>query len=229
MTESHIEKVRLRGHWRVVVRPTTFDEFRVENILNLPKILESCAVQLRGWDFPHIDHQTAPAIGTDSVSQNIDWEMYVEYWRFYQSGQFLHLDGFKEDWLDQREVLGGRDPWPIGERLAVMGTVFRFTEIFEFAARLSLSEAGDDATHIEISLNGLKDRLLWIDESRRAGFDSPRAATEDQYLFQREYSEAELAADTRNLALDPAMELFRRFRWDASLETLRSMQEELRR
>ena len=232
MTKSHIEKVRSRGYWRVVIRPATFNEKRVDNILDLQRILESCAVRLRGWDFPHVDQKTEPEIGQDSVSQNIDIEMFVEYWRFYQSGQFVHLGGFKEDWLDQRTELGmmfgGRYTWPASERLGLLGTIFRFTEIFEFATRMSLSEAGDKTMDIQITLNGLESRILWTESSNRAEFFSPRIAAVNQYNFKRAYSDAELAADTRNLALEPAIELFRRFGWDASLETVRSMQEELR-
>ena len=67
-----------------------------------------------------------------------------------------------------------------------------------------------------------------MDESKRVGFFSPRTATVKHYVFKREYSQAELAAETRDLALEPTLELFRRFRWDAPVEVVRSMQAELR-
>ena len=37
------------GYWRVVMRPTTFVERRVSNVIDLRNILKSCAVRLRGW------------------------------------------------------------------------------------------------------------------------------------------------------------------------------------
>src|ERR671919_1952560 len=113
-------KIQTRGYWRVVIRPANFQQVRVKNVLDLKRILESSAVHFRGWDFPHVDYESDPEIGEDWVSQGIDWEMYVEYWRFYQSGQFLHLDGFKEDWLDGVRQLSVREKWPPRERLAVV-------------------------------------------------------------------------------------------------------------
>ena len=62
-----------------------------------------------------MDGQSTPEVMDDWVGQGIDWENYVEYWRFYQSGQFLHLDGMKEDWMEQREMYDSGDRWPIGE------------------------------------------------------------------------------------------------------------------
>ena len=91
MSDYQVDKIQSRGHWRVVVRPSTFVKDRVKNILDLKPLLESCAVKLRGWDFPHIDYRTEIEIGDDWVAQPVDWEMYIEYWRFYQSPLTLQL------------------------------------------------------------------------------------------------------------------------------------------
>lgn len=73
MTNDHMGKVRSRGYWRVVIRPAAFVEGRVANILDLPKILATCAVRLRGWDYPHINERSEQ-VGADWVSQGVDWE-----------------------------------------------------------------------------------------------------------------------------------------------------------
>ena len=227
MSDAHIDKIRSRGYWRVVISPSTFVDQRVPNILDLPRILQSCAVSLRGWDYPNIDSR-APDIGEDWVGQGIDWEGYVEYWRFYQSGQFLHLDGFKEDWADQRRMFGSAPKWPKGERLEVVSAVFSFTEIFELASRLSMSQAGSEATYIEIRLHGLTGRQLRVESQKRNSFPRPYSASVAEFRHQREYSKGELAASAWFLALEPATDLFRRFGWDPPREVLDGMQEELR-
>ncbi|MDA1096766.1 MAG: hypothetical protein O3B84_05875, partial [Chloroflexi bacterium] len=109
------------------MRPATYLDLRVGNVLELGRILASTAVSLRGWDFPHIDSRTSPRVGREWIEQNIDWEMHVEFWRFYQSGQFVHFAGLHEDWLDQAQMLSIGAGSPAGERLGVVSAVYRFS------------------------------------------------------------------------------------------------------
>lgn len=125
-------------------------------------------------------------------------------------------------------MLGSAGGQPQGERLAVVSTVFSFTEIFELATRLLMSPAGSETTHIDIGLHGLAGRHLWIDEAKRAGFLRPHKTSMPDFNFKREYSRGELVASAWSLALEPATELFRRFGWDPPREILQEMQEELR-
>lgn len=229
MNQPHINKLRSRGHWRVVIRPANFIKERIPEILDLQPILEKVAVSLRGWDFPHIDHKSSPKIGDDWVEQAIDWERYVEFWRMYQSGQFLHLDGFKEDWAEQTVVLGGGTEWKAGSALTVVGTIFRFTEIFELASRLSVTAAGDQSMHISITLNGLKDRQLWSEDIMTRLGQSNSVATIDSFPFEQQCTQSELTAGAWELALKPALDLFQRFGWKVGIDTLRELQAQLRR
>lgn len=223
-----MDKILSRGYWRVLIRPGVFEEKRVPNILDLRKILQSCSVTLRGWDYPHMDGQSTPEVAEDWVGQGIDWEGYVEYWRFYQSGQFLHLDGIKEDWMEQRIRLGRASEFPDAKLLAVVSAVFTFTEIFELTTRLSTSPAGDETMSIDIGIHGLSGRQLWIGSQNRMPFSQKYTASIPQFRFQREYSKGELSGSAWSLALEPATELFRRFNWDPSRDILEGMQEELR-
>lgn len=228
MTQSTAEKIRDRGYWRVAIRPTEFEQVRVGNILDLKKILESVSVNLRGWDFPHIDHKYETEIGQDWIGQHVDWEMYVEYWRFYQSGQFVHLDGFKEDWTDQVEQLS-IEKREQGKLFEAVNAVYRFNEIFELAGRLASTEAGGNSTNIEIGLFGLKGRKLWVSSATRVPFDDRYTTSMPEFRFEREYSQAELADRAGYLAIEHSTELFRRFNWDAPPEVLQSMLEKLKR
>src|SRR5438093_8765937 len=95
-----LDKIKSHGHWRVVIRPFTFKKTRISEIKRLLPLLEKASVQLRGWDFPHIDRNDPPTIGLDYIGQECDWEDILEIWRFYQSGQFVHISGMRYDWLD---------------------------------------------------------------------------------------------------------------------------------
>jgi len=228
MNNSHIEKIKSRGHWRVIVRPSSFDKKKVENISDLKPILDRTQVSLRGWDFPAINSRRDVIIGEDWVCQSSDWNGYVEYWRFYQSGQFIHLDGFSEDWVEESEFHRPDNVWPAGQRLGVFGTLFRFTEIFEFASRLSLTPAGDTGISLSIKLSGLQDRQLWWDTKGRKSFNGKYCASIDEFEFDDVLPSAMLIANGWDIAADQATELFRRFGWNPPREVVLDMQSKLR-
>lgn len=217
-----LEKIRSRGYWKVVIHPATFMEKRVSNIAELYPLLQKISVQLRGWDFPHLDTQTKLHIDKDWIGQDPEWEEYLELWRFYQSGQFVDFMGLDEDWRDQSKLRPPPGDWKPCLFLDVKETVFQLTEIFEFASRLSLTEAGDDQMHLEIAVSGLKDRLLRV-EPRRVPL-RPRKASIQEFPYSVDLSRTELITASRELALKPAVELFQRFGWDPGLDILRDMQ-----
>ena len=113
----------------------------------------------------------------------------MKYWRSYQSGQFLHLDGFVEDWMNQRETLGVAGDWLKGERLTVVSTVCTFTEIFELATRLSMSAAGDEAMHIDIGYTWAPGSSALGRRGEARPFSSSYAASVPEFRYEREYSE----------------------------------------
>ncbi|MGH7807080.1 MAG: hypothetical protein ACRENT_03215, partial [Thermodesulfobacteriota bacterium] len=172
-----LDKIRSRGYWRVVIYPTRFIKDRISPITVLYPLVEKTSVQLRGWDFPHVDRKQDPHIDLDWISQEVDWNHSVEVWRFYQSGQFIHYAGIGSDWRDQSGLWPADKGWTPGALLGIVHTVFRFTEIFEFASRLALTDAGDEQMHIEVTLSGLQGRKLFVDSERREPFFSDYKAS----------------------------------------------------
>jgi hypothetical protein len=148
--------------------------------------------------------------------------MYVAFWRFYQSGQFGYLDGNREDWFGQK-TFAQAESWPADTRLAAISSLYRFAEIFEFAARLALTPAGDKVMSIDIELNGLTGRRLWMDDPNRRSFFQNYVVTIPSFSFHNEYTADDLASRGRKLSMVPALELFRRFGWDAKNETIASL------
>ena len=72
----------------------------------------------------------------DWIGQEFQWEEYhyLEMWRFYQSGQFIHHCWHtSSDWYDRNHYWPANDAWQLGAILGIGDTIFRFTEIFEFA------------------------------------------------------------------------------------------------
>ncbi len=222
-----VKKIRSRGYWEVIIRPHTFVEKRLPVITELYPLVERRSVLLRGWDFPHIDPHVEPHIGVDWVGQESRWEQYLEVWRLYQSGQFFDLFGMAEDWRDQSSLWPPSEDWRPGATLSVPDTIFRFTEIFEFGARLQFTDAGDESVHIEVVASGLKGRELVFDVPGRVGFFRKRKASIEKLPYQADLPRVELIANAKELALKPALELFRRFDWDPNIDLLREIQSKL--
>ena len=223
-----LEKITSRGFWRVVIRPTKFIEKRIPDIASLYPILQKTFVSLRGWDFPHLDLRNAPTIDIDWVGQEFEWEHHISIWRFFQSGQFVSLTNMPTDWRDQSSFWPADEHWKAGNLLGVGDTLFCFTEIFEFAARLSLTDAGDEQMHIGITVGNLKGRVLYVDKPQRLPFfDYLYRASIDSFPYSRDLPKSDLIARPRAIALDTASELFKRFGWNTTIDLLRDWQGEM--
>lgn len=229
MSTPLLDKIRTRGYWQVVIRPTRFVERRISEIRALFPIIQKSSVQLRGWDFPHVNPHSDPHIDIDWVGQESEWDAHLEAWRFHQSGLFVDVSGMHYDWRDQSGLFPAPDGWVPGELLGVIDAVYRLTEIMEFAARLALSEAGDEYMHIEIIVGGLKGRRLWVDDRDRASFFADYKASIDEFPYRTELPRSDLVGNPRELALKVTQELFWRFGWEAPIEILRDMQTGLRK
>src|SRR2546428_602147 len=157
------EEIRSRGYWWIVIRPASYVPNRID-FLDLETILRRARIQLRGWDFPHIDERNPLKRRLKSITGFTDWMYYREIWRFYQSGQFSYLMGIHEDWVDRTNAanfgLGWGRPQALaskGPLLGVGDALFRITEAYQFASKLAVTPAGDDKMHIKIEVHGLRD------------------------------------------------------------------------
>ena len=222
-----LEKIKSRGYWRVVIRPGTFTEKRVANISDLYPILQKTSVQLRGWDFPHLDPKENIQIDSDWIGQESKRHQYLEVWRFFQSGQFIVFLGFDEDWRDNSELWPAPKGWEPGLTLSAENTIFQLAEIFKFAARLSFTDAGDDMMRVGITLAGLQGRSLGLESPRRTL--KGKTASIQELPYKIDLARLQLVGEPMELALAPAIELFRRFGWEPSMEILRDMQGNLLR
>jgi hypothetical protein len=221
---SVLKKIRTRGYWQVLIRPVKYKADRIP-FTSLMPLIHKTSVQLRGaWDFPHIDTHNPIHKGVSWVAQECDWGHFLESWRFYQSGQFFHSSGIWQDWRDQSDICPADKDWEYGTLLGVGDTVSHFSEIFEFAARLAFTEAGDDLIHIEVKLSGLMNRLLWNDDPQRMGFVHRYKTSINEFPSALDVSRTELIANPHELAIKQAQLLFTRFDWEPSLAHLKTFQ-----
>jgi hypothetical protein len=220
------DKIRSKGYWDVDIRPRTFEEQRVD-YEGLEGVLEPIAVSLRGWPVPYIDRRTRLLRGDDWVGQDVDAELVSHYeaWRFFTSGQFNQIRAVSADW--RTDVQRTFVPQGFTSVIEVWEILFYLTEVFELAARLSLSPAGDEDMTIAVRLEGLGRRALVVGQPNRVPFDAPYGPPPPALAREASVSRQELAADTQGGAVEMAREFFLRFGWKPSHDQLAQWQQEL--
>lgn len=229
MTTSAKSKLEDRGYWRVEVRPSAYLERRVESTQVLQRAIEKARVELRGWDFPHIGRSWDLPESQKWVGVETDWSVHVETWRAFLSGQFIYRGGVWTDWLDQHVFRGSGQDWKPGQGMPLVSSLWSITEFWEFAARYSQTEAGDDRMFVEVSFHGMKGRELFGDHEHRRWFQNYGPARMNSFVFPKEISRAELISDAAKLAVTCATDLFAAFGYEPGRELLESIQSELLR
>ena len=219
--EEVLKKIKSRGYWFVDIRPLQFKKERIKSLKECKELVKDCVVFLRGWDYPHYSRRYEPISGLDWIESVIDWQEYKEIWRMYQSGQFVNFFGCKEDWLSETKTLFGTPrTWKYapGLALSVLNTLFRITEIYEFASRLANKKIFEEGLYLNIELHGMKNRgLIVLDPIRillhvrvreyKCGIDDlPHAST---------ISIENILGKAHDLALDHTIWIFERFNWDS--------------
>jgi len=211
--EERLKKIHSKGYWRVNIRPTRFEKTCIPNLTECRQIIKTCQVRLRGWFYPHLDRNET-VNGEDWVESGCDSMDKVEYWRFHQSGQFIHHFACIEDHtVDPKKVrMASITKLSSGRYLSIVSTLYRITEIFEFAARLSSKGVLSPAAEISISLVGTEGRQLSFSDHSRLLYDEYICGI-PKMAFQETYREAELIARRSEFAMDTTTWIFTRFNW----------------
>lgn len=217
--------IREKGYWYIDVRPAEYVGDRVR-YASLGPILDRTVVRLRGWDFPHIDRQRDLQRGNTWIGGETDWSWFKEAWRFYRSGQFVYEIGIHEDWAGET-FPPQRLPLDV-PALGVGDALFRITETYEFASRLSVTEAGAHQMRIAIDVRNAAGRSLYVDDINRMPMDRTRPFSEPTVYSAITVSRDDLAGRSRSLAIDAAAELFARFGFHPTRALLEGQQSELR-
>ncbi len=227
MNKKIVDKIKGKGYWRVIVRPT--EDFYSENrfsLEQLKKVVADSQVRLRGWYYPHFSSYT-PVI---TLSQNKigfegDWDGYIDYWELSRSGQFSGLSAIREDYTltteEQAKIResfvfnrdGAKD---INKFLELIGMTYRFTEIYLFASNFVQAKEFYDVDKFEviIELHDVKDRMLFIWDWMRELWAPYICNSEEPIRFKKVFQKNELIANFDKIALENIEEICRTFNWD---------------
>lgn len=211
-------------HWRVTFRPSDYNEHLIPTLGHCFEVIEKNKLSLRGWDYPHLSRRdTERGQGNNWVASWSDFMNHYEYWRFYQSGQFIHLFGVREateaEWRKKLESelsshLSNRNSidWKsVPGFISIINFIYSVTEIFEFAARLCQSQVYTGSIIITIELKGIKGFVLTAPWER--AWHNYYAASEDVLKNSNTYESDQLIATSKEAALKTIIWFFERFGW----------------
>ena len=165
-------------HWRVNFIPAKHDSNFIPTLNECEKIIEKNNLHLRGWDYPHIGKDGEHSRGNNFIASWSNFMGHREYWRFWQSGQFLHLfsvreftePDFKNDLESSMKMFlshNNQINWgEIKGYIEFVNSIYIFTEIFEFASRLCRNNIYKDYLTFDISVNGINNFILSSGRSR---------------------------------------------------------------
>lgn len=206
-------------HWRVNIRPEFYEAEKLP-LGSLIDLVGKTKVRLRGWDYPHLSsRETEIQYGANYVASWASFEGTEEYWRLYQSTQFVHLFAVQEysrkSWHEKLQSAHQGHVWrsqnePTEEAgyFDFVNFLYTVTEIFEFAARLCQAGVYSGTVKIDVKLTGIRGFVLSADFSR--AWD--RYVTSADPLGRTWALDAkELVADAAKASLDATEWFFERF------------------
>ena len=219
-------------HWRISFRPDEFRGLLVPTLGKCLEIIQKTKLSLRGWDYPHLGREEHRAYGNNWIASWSDFMGHNEYWRFFQSGQFVHLFSVREatepDFRQHVQERYGRINWEeIPGFLSILNFVYTATEIFEFAARLCEASVYEGRLTIDIRLKGIKGFILIFTDWDRE-VDEYYSAGSNELGHSWEIGTSDLIAESLKHSLNAIEWFFERFGWlPPPVEIFRKDQENL--
>jgi hypothetical protein len=224
-------------HWRVNVRPEHHNPELLPTLSACLETVRATKLSLRGWDFPHISNKPGQTTtGRNWVASFGEFMSHVEYWRFYQSGQFLYLGAVREalskEWISQlRGAAQAHASWrtdvnweQVPGFFSLLNFLYTVTEIFEFPARLAQRGIYAGQVSITIELKRVKGFVLTPEIDR--AWSDVRATTEDTIGRTWTVDSRELLASSADISLAATAWFFERFNWlDPSVDVLKKDQQ----
>ena len=224
-------------HWRVNMRPPDYEPERIPSLSACFELIQATKLSLRGWDYPHLSHlPNQRGTGNRWVAAWSDFMNHIEYWRLYQSAQFIHLFAVREavepQWRARlrhaaeshgsyvKEVDWDKVPG----YFSLLNFLYTVTEIFEFAARIAQRGLFTGEVVLTVELKNVSGFVLTPDVDR--AWSGVRAASEAVIGRSWQIESRELVSSNSEVAVQATAWFFERLGWlEPALEVLRRDQE----
>jgi hypothetical protein len=212
------------------VAPSAIGEVKTLDFATLTSAVTGAAINLRGWDFPHIDTRSniSRKLDNDTATQYLahrtDLERFVEAWVCTTRAFFCFRRILQED-LEGRVAMRNFHPDPPGTKFDWLLSLREIGELVAFAVRLFDKVGYTGEMDIVCSYSGMNGRLLaggldpigqvmMRSRSRRCSQDSIRVAVHANVV--------DIRSDRAGTAIQLLQQLFGLFGWDADPGMMRN-------
>ena len=215
-----IKKIKTSGYWKLVIEPTKPVPNFFNHISEAEDLIENSSIKLRGWNYPHVPNENQQHQGIEIQNHRVNgfiiWHHFLEAWSFYDSGQFVHIFGLREDWFKESDWLTEQDHLKHIEPNTILdfvGTTLSVTEMLLFSQNLINNAKYGDSVRITISLHNVQNRkLTTIDPNRVPMFSNYMATTNEITGFEKVVTKTDLNDNTLLLAEETVIRIFKFFR-----------------
>jgi hypothetical protein len=181
---------------------TEYQAKRLSTRASLEALVSNASISLRGWPHPFYQAGKTAYPGGQWLEGNVAWDNNREYWRLYESGQWLHFARLYGAGAAREEVFKGRSPLPPqhAEYVHVRDLLFTLTEMFHFAVGLAQGGVLDPTAFLSVLLHNTKDYMLYESSDR---FFTHRYVNQidTPILFEQSLPANELSASADKMAL----------------------------
>ena len=206
-----LDKIHSKGYWRIIIRPTIFEKENLSSLTQCKKIIEEAVVLFRGWDYPHFDSSYINN-KIDGIELSREFMHHIEYWKFFQSGQFVHHFACYEDFIEEPRMNGLHIDISKRKYLSILSTLYTLTEIFQFTSRLISKDIFKPGVELTIGLHGMQDRQLFFWEPGRH-LRGIYKSTVPNIVFNKTYNCDKILESTSEIAMEVTIWIFERFNW----------------
>lgn len=187
--------------WKLWGRPMEFRKARFQSLDHCAQFVANASVRSVGRWTQYPWFNVPPEHGFESIASEIDFGgssvEHTERWVLFQSGQFVHNMA-----LDR--VL------QLGRGTHVLEILEVITALYEFIARMADRKVFTKHVGIAVELQGVDSReLVWPGEVNIDGW-----CQDENIGIDTIYTEEELRAGRRTLALDTALSIYAQFGWN---------------
>lgn len=208
-----LTKLGTLGSVKVIFEPSVYNPHLIPR-KEIQGILEKSAVSLRGWSFPHMPrrddaHSMRPYSIGNGIEFYTDWEDILEFFRFYESGQFLGRFVLTEDVIGEFRHL----PITPGKYLDFLSVIYRITEMILFIKNL-VECTNIDGGSIQIEIDKtMKRELESIFNQRILSFRAGYVCQMDKVITQVAFTKESLVADHLSISRKLIKDVFDDFNW----------------
>jgi hypothetical protein len=209
-----LQLIHSAGYWRVRIRASVFHPAQLRDKNDCQRLILQSAIATEGWQYPIASGRLTEQ-GPDWIGEAANISVFIDYWRFYQSGQFIHHLAIREDHMVRTNLFNPHFFVP-GENkkyLAVTASICMLTDIIEFASRLAYRDVLAPRAVIDIELHKMAGReLTYLMPGRRL----PRSFwfKDEVVSLGGEYKPEDLISRPADIAVELSMMLFNRAGWE---------------